>query len=212
MLTQVTPKNKEFNEYLNNFSSIILDWYKTNKESLEFINHQNFDKTHVSEKYCDDIIKQHTLHKGKPEADYALPLINDNTALEISNELAPLHREMQTFLGTYHCPLAVLYPPGGGISWHNNADAPGYNLLATWSETGDGYFLYRDENNNTAKVQDVPGWQIKMSYFPSYTEDKPPFYHAAYTDCLRISLAWRFLPDDSSAYMWENLKNELDFE
>ena len=56
-----------------------------------------------------------------------------------------------------------MYPPGGYISWHNNANASAYNLIFTWSETGDGYFKYIDgETKEEIVIKDKPVGNVKQ--------------------------------------------------
>ena len=48
------------------------------------------------------------------------------------------------------------------ISWHNNANAPAYNLIFTWSETGDGWFKYWDmKEQRIVKFEDKLKAQCK---------------------------------------------------
>ena len=48
-----------------------------------------------------------------------------------------------------------MYPPGGYISWHNNANASAYNLVFTWSESGNGYFKYIDGETKKEIVEGI---------------------------------------------------------
>ena len=46
-----------------------------------------------------------------------------------------------------------------------------YNLVFTWSETGDGQFQYMDtKTGETVVMKDRKGWQCKAGYFGSYGE------------------------------------------
>lgn len=172
---------------------------------------------YISEKYCDDIISMGRNHGGLPELEEGISL-NNHPKLKESNfhstvwpKLHTKSIELQQFLGSKHQALFLYYPPEGFIAWHNNADASGHNILFTWSETGDGWFSYRDENNETVKIKDTKGWSCKMNYFPSYDDkkDRTPLYHAAYTKCKRLSIAFRFEENDS--YL-EDLKKDLEDE
>lgn len=89
-------------------------------------------------------------------------------------------------LGITQNALSQLYPPEGYIAWHNNADAPGYNLIFTWSETGDGWFKYIDSDGKEQTIYDTKGWSLKAGYFGTYKENKL-CYHAAYTKCWRMT-------------------------
>jgi len=89
--------------------------------------------------------------------------------------------------------LASIYPPNGYMSWHTNTDAPGYNVLLTWSEKGNGFFRYQDPiTKEIVTMQDKPGWNCKVGYFGKYTETDKLFWHCCGTAELRITVAWIF--------------------
>ena len=105
--------------------------------------------------------------------------------------------------------LAAYYPKGGYIGWHTNWNAPGYNVLLTYSETGEGYFEYWDmEKKKVVRIPDEKGWQCKVGY---YGKDVPEeadlaMWHAAYTDCERLTFAY-VIPDE---FMWEGMIEDLE--
>ncbi len=88
--------------------------------------------------------------------------------------------------------LFCVYPESGFISWHNNANAPAYNFIFTWSETGDGWFKwYNQETKEVVTVHDKAGWQCKAGYFGPYEGPSNALcYHAAHTNCLRMTIAF----------------------
>ena len=52
------------------------------------------------------------------------------------------------------------------IGWHNNANASAYNLIFTWSETGDGYFKYVDGyTGDEIVIPDKKGGNVKNWLF-----------------------------------------------
>lgn len=174
-------------------------------------------KKYISEEYCHKIISKGRDHQGRPEAEYQLSVLNSKhfSKLEGWNDtLEPLifseSIKLQEYLSSTNQALFAYYPPEGYLAWHNNADAHGYNVLFTWSETGDGWFGYKDDNGNTVKVKDKKGWSCKMMYFPSYDDkEKTPFYHAAYTKCKRITMAFRF---EDAKHIWNDLMEDLTNE
>lgn len=210
----INLKNKEFLSYLDEISDLILDLNNNVKMKKPWPEEAaNF----ISEKYCDDVIAQGTGHEGFPDYSYFLPMGGDSKGLidpildnnpyfknNIVNQLTKLNNKLQLFLGAGHCALFSFYPAEGFISWHNNANAPGYNVIFTWSETGEGFFQYRDENNKTVKVNDSKGWSAKLCRFPSYTE--APLYHSAYTKCRRFTCAYIFEDQND---IWDNLCMDL---
>ena len=91
-------------------------------------------------------------------------------------------------LGLRCSALSQLYPPKGFIDWHNNANASAFNVVFTWSETGDGRFKWYDmEKKEIITMKDKKGWRCKAGYFASYGDDVPVTYHCAYTNCWRMT-------------------------
>ena len=213
----VDLKNEYVKELLDNITletNNLIDNVKIAFNDKKFL-------TATSEEYCNEIVSSGIGHSGYPDDANMLDLlsseaVNDKRLVknsyyldEVKPKLFQYNIDMQHFLGSRNAGIFTYYPPNGYISWHNNANAPGYNILFTWSETGDGYFAYRDKNNQTVKVHDKKGWSAKMCYFPSFSEDIGTFYHAASTNCRRITCAYRF--EDGEA-IWKDLKEDLENE
>lgn len=164
----------------------------------------------LSADYLKHIMKQGTKHEGYPEAilSHSLGINNLSFAYSkknivekaerITKRLAQVNNLLQTNLMMRKNALFCIYPPGGFISWHNNANAPAYNVIFTWSETGDGWFKYFDQSKKEiVKIQDEPGWQCKVGYFGPYNSDpRAILYHAAYTNCLRMTIAFTLSRDE----------------
>ena len=109
---------------------------------------------------------------------------------EYKNELLSFDNQMKELLGLSCSALTMAYPPGGYIEWHNNANAPSYNLVFTWSETGNGWFRYYDrDRKENVTIPDKAGWSVKAGYFGSYDDDKL-VYHCAATECWRMTWSW----------------------
>ena len=80
--------------------------------------------------------------------------------------------------------ISVLYPSGGYIGWHTNANQNRYNAICTFSETGNGSFKYIEEDI-IIEVKDKKGWSVKESmWFDNSIQ------HMAYTQCNRITIAF----------------------
>lgn len=180
----------------------------------------------LSDDYLKHIMGEGTKHDGYPEVilGHSLGINNlsfahreDNIiekAKLITERLYQVNTLLQTNLMMRKNALFCIYPPGGFISWHNNANAPAYNVIFTWSETGDGWFKYFDQSKKEIiKMQDQAGWQCKVGYFGPYNSDpRALLYHSAYTNCLRMTIAFtlsknelglgvqNWLIDDISSY------------
>jgi hypothetical protein len=119
-----------------------------------------------------------------------------------------LNFKLMTELSAKKNTLVTCYPPGGFISWHNNANASGYNLILSWSENGDGWFDYWDaDKKERVRIPDHAGWQAKMTYFGSYKEPDYLCYHAASTNCLRLSIAYVWGPHET---VWQEVIQDLE--
>lgn len=115
--------------------------------------------------------------------------------------------KLMTFLGSHENALVAYYPNNGYIGWHHNGNAPGYNILMSYSTDGNGYFKYYDrDNNKVVYMNDKPGWNLKVGYYPD--ERKEPervYWHAAATTNPRLSIA--FIVRNKE--MWTNMIEDL---
>jgi len=210
-------KNQEFIDILNEYKDVLLHRKNENDEpyiakelSVSFENHKAED--YVSDEYLKDIISQGRSHNGFPAVLKGFVGLkweetqHKNTV--IKNATKTLNSKLIEFLSCRNNALNACYPPGGFISWHNNANAKGYNIIITYSETGDGWFDYWDlEKKERVRIQDKPGWQAKMTYFGPYEDPDKLCYHAAYTDCYRITVAFVFAEADE---FWQEVIEDLE--
>ena len=178
---------------------------------------------YISEEYRKKIMNMGSAHDGFPEKlkGYNLKLEgHDDTylykegagGLHISENAHKHSTTLQTILSTNKNALNVVYPPGGFISWHNNANASAYNIILTWSETGNGWWKHVDPyTNEIVTIPDKPGWQAKAFYFGAY-EDSPQdiVYHAASTDCWRMTVSYIF--DRHHKDYWEDVIEEMEYD
>lgn len=107
------------------------------------------------------------------------------------------------FLGTHQVALSMLYPDNGYIGWHHNGNAPGYNILFTYSQDGDGYFKYYDyKTESFVTINDNPGWNAKVGYYPDEKiQPEKVFWHCAETKLRRITIAFVV----KNKKLWENM-------
>ena len=111
------------------------------------------------------------------------------------------------FLGTPNNALTMFYPDNGFIGWHHNGNAPGYNILLTYSQDGDGCFKYYDRLTQQIVIHKDPvGWSAKVGYYPSEkTETERVYWHAAETKKARLSIAWVI----NQREMWKNMISDI---
>lgn len=177
----------------------------------------------AGDRHKDEIIAQGTHHEGFPDSMFGYEVSVHREGHEFfkrnapaiyrrdaTSQIANLNAQMMNWLGTKHNALTACYPPGGFISWHNNANAAAYNLIFTWSETGDGRFKYVDPiSREVVVMEDHKGWQCKAAYFGHYGEPENLFYHAAETDCWRITVSFTFNTDEASVEFREEILEDI---
>ena len=151
-MRDIPINNPYVKEALNNFL-----WYYENKDlvmkTIKRIGNTKSRKQFTSKKYLDNLVFMGRDHNGYPEdmcsyelkADKLESNIKDNThAAELIKRYSDYNTELCSILCTKNNALTTMYPPNGFIGWHNNANASAYNLIFSWSETGDGHFQYID--------------------------------------------------------------------
>jgi hypothetical protein len=218
IMRSVTIKNETVLKILNEFKDLWWEKKDTDLKKYHLNSNDANREDYITEGYKNKIMGMGSLHNGFPEKlkGYSLKAesisgINryDKT---ISENFTILNEKLQQELGTQHNALSTVYPPGGFISWHNNANASSYNLIFTWSENGDGYWKHVDPyTGNEVLVKDVPGWQCKAFYFGSYEDDPGDLvYHMASTDCWRMTISYIF--DRHHKEYWEDVIEELETE
>ena len=212
-MLDVPINNTDILESLNKFL-----WFYDNKDNCDWkLWGRSKERNHfIGDSHKETIISMGRRHNGYPESGhyYNFKPQNENASFIPSETLQyynTINSEMQEKLCTKHNALCVMYPPGGYISWHNNANASAYNLVFTWSETGNGYFKYIDgETKEEIVMQDVPGWQCKASYFGAYDEPAHKLvYHTASTDCWRITVSYIFNREELSLGIQEDVIEEI---
>ena len=230
MLKDIPVRNKELLEILNRY----VDLYNTDgfMDNVHLHCENETDEESrdrwLSEKYLQEIVNMGENHEGFPDhmVSYSFkphqPEHNtyafENSAdidyrKKIMDQVYSTNDQMMFFLGVRNNALTSFYPPGGYISWHNNANAAAYNLIFSWSETGDGWFKYLDpETKEIVHMQDHAGWQCKAGYFGHYGEPDKLCYHAASTDCRRITVSFIFDISGGSMSLQDEVIEEISTE
>lgn len=225
-MKNVNLRNPDIIDGLESMRKIWWDDISDMKKVFRLTSSDAEREKYISEEYMREIMNKGHSHDGFPEElrGYNLKtkdadindVRNDNERsdkfVEFSAKYRTANANLQSLLGTFNNALAAVYPPEGFISWHNNANASAYNLVCTWSETGDGYWQHFDQyENKVITVKDKPGWQVKAFYFGSYTDNpKDIVYHAASTDCWRMTVSYIF--DRHNKEFWEDVIEEMECE
>lgn len=116
-------------------------------------------------------------------------------------------QKMVKYLGVTCNALSMIYPDNGYIGWHHNGNAPGYNILLTYSIDGDGNFKYYDyQTKDFVILQDNPGWNVRVGYYPDQNKfPEKVFWHCAETKKKRITVAFVI----NHKGMWTDLIEEI---
>lgn len=158
----------------------------------------------VSDSYLDQMRSKKD-NVGFPEETYGADFrdVEVYDTNHFYDRVKRLDNELMQFVGSRNNALKMYYPPGGYIGWHNNANAPGYNILFTYSETGEGDFRYiHPQTNETIIMPDKKGWSCKVGYYDAIGGQ--PLWHAAWTNCNRLNWAYIIHP-----LLWVDLADEL---
>jgi len=216
-MRDIKINNQEVLNALNDYK----DWLYSKWQSGDMDRDLKLNcKDHTRDRWIADDYLQRQIAKGRghdgyPESMRVYAGTMPDTSVEIHKESLEyrdkgeeINQKLMTLLSAKKNTLITCYPPGGWISWHNNANASGYNVLFSWSETGDGWFDYWDlEKKERVRVPDVPGWQCKMGYFGGYDQPERVCWHAASTDCLRMSVAYVFAEAET---MWQDIIDDIE--
>ena len=216
----INIQNSEFLDILNEYKDVLLKREPGDDTPLiaKEVPVQHKDETDpekwVGDEYMHEIINMGRGHDGFPKVLKGFSGLKHEDERNLKGKVIKdashkLNSKLIEFLSCRNNALNACYPPGGFISWHNNANAKGYNIIITYSETGDGWFDYWDtEKKERVRIQDKPGWQAKMTYFVPYNAYPDQIcYHSAYTDCYRITVAFVFAEADE---FWEDVIEDLE--
>lgn len=219
MMEEVIVRNEDIKEILNDML-----WFYEHREDLidikaDCVEHADERDYLVSDEYCKIIRDAGSAHNGFPEKLYGYNLRAmdaDRGSRRLPEEWLSkwnvLNERLMQQLAVRNVAVATLYPPGGYIAWHNNANANGFNILFTWSETGEGSFDYIDENGERVVLKDKANeWVCRYGHFGKYHQDKYPIvYHAADTDCWRITVAFVFNSSETAGGLQEFIIEEIE--
>ena len=77
-------------------------------------------------------------HEGFPEEKYGIDLTDiKSTPLEYRDKIIDVTKQLNNFFGSQFNAVKMYYPKDGFMSWHNNHNVPGYNILMSYTKNGD---------------------------------------------------------------------------
>lgn len=201
-LKKYVVKNPRVLDLLEKFRYTYREIYRPEETNICLSPNQKGMADHYTdENEMNRIIEMGEDHKGAASNAYSFAIkpefYKGDDSTEYRRKWIELDAEMKTELGLKSSALSQLYPPQGFIGWHNNANASAYNLIFTWSETGDGWFKFIDpKTSELVTIHDEKGWNLKAGYFGSYGSGNV-VYHAARTNCYRMTLSYVMEHDEN---------------
>ena len=145
---------------------------------------------------------------GFPEITHGIDLMRFRPPHQsLAEALVVLDHELLNWSGSRNNAVKMLYPKGGYMGWHHNANAPGYNILLSWSEKGTGFFRYQDPiSKEVVTMHDTPGWTCKVGYYGPWHEPDRIYWHcAAAPEEERVTLGY-IIPHEG---MWASMCDDI---
>jgi len=209
-LNFIPLQNQRLISYLQNLTEVV---YSDKLKSIISKYRPHFDNLQPGAHSCDDsyLLKAFELKLedyGFPRSSLGCGMRDaDIHNMEFIDGVQKFVSKIGNFLGTPNNALVMAYPDKGFIGWHHNGNAPGYNILMTYSQDGDGFFKYWDtESKSIVTMPDKKGWSVKVGYYPDQVKARDKVYwHCASTNKQRLSVAWVL----DHRGMWENMINTI---
>jgi hypothetical protein len=144
------------------------------------------------EEYLKEIVDKDGQHIGYPERTISVDIASEErVSSEHKKKRSDLADALCAYLGARNQAVNVFYPEGGYMGWHNNWNASGYNILLSYSPTGNGFFRYMDPlTKEIVTMEDKPGWTCKVGYYGRGREPDKVYYHCAGSYEPRVTLGF----------------------
>ena len=194
-MTEVVIRNKEFLKTLDGFVDDFFSRpYDDPKYTMVSSERAKTEPEYfTSREYLDECLKGDPI--GPPAESVGNPIsYMVRQDKEIWHDyMLRVKYDFASEIGAHTSALLNYYPKGGFVGWHTNWDAHCYQVLFTWSRTGNGYFRYYDKDKDEIiHIPDVAGWQCRYYYFGRIDEPEHLCWHSAYAGEDRITLAYKF--------------------
>lgn len=197
-MTEVVIRNKHLLKRLNGFVEeffSIEDYNNPKYRVFSSEDHVSNAEYYCGKEWLDHMLLNWESHSGYPEQHMSQPISNmvkeDPEKFTVFRD--KVKNDFAVEIGAMHSALLNYYPQNGFVGWHTNWNANCYQILFTWSKTGNGYFKYYDKKKDEiVTIQDKPGWQCRHYYFGRKDEPDHHCWHAAYAGEDRITLAYKF--------------------
>jgi len=203
-MEQVSIRNPELLTCLNKYKDLVIP----QRDKIELRGELDEENYYSSREHLNTMLDKADTHIGFPEVTYGNDLL-DRSVSPFFEEVFEIRQELGNILVSPNCAVMMYYPEGGFMSWHNNHNCPGYNILLSWTETGNGFFKYLNlENDSLVTMHDSPGWTAKVGYYGSNDEPDKLYWHCAKAFEPRLTLGY-VIPDKQ---MWEMMVDDIQAE
>ena len=179
-------------------------------ENMKNVAIKEMNKEATGEEYLLKAVEKGALEHGWPRHSWGLELslqkryIDDK---ELIDRAGKTNEKLMNFFGARNNALQMFYPAGGYIGWHNNCNAPGYNIVLSCNPEAKGYFEHYDHvNKKFNRFNDKSGWNCKVGYFGSDKEPDKVYWHCAYTDSPRLTFSYVIYDRN----LWQDMVDDID--
>lgn len=175
-MKSINITNPELQDILNTFMDVLQSCDRSGYP---------YGKSDITPEYaCGEEYLKHMQGKqvdGFPEKTFGVDLSRFNPPHDsLRKALTKLDQDLIAWSGSRNNAVKMLYPKGGYMGWHHNANAPGYNIILSWSKGGSGYFRYQDPiTKEIITLEDTPGWTCKCGYYGKFSEPDKIIWHCA---------------------------------
>lgn len=204
-MKQISIENNDLKEILNRYITALLAVdrssfpYKNSRSDItaeyatgrEYLNHMQGKKV-----------------DGFPEKTLGIDLMQWTSPHQsLNNAIKQLDSDFIKWSGSRNNAVKMLYPQGGYMGWHHNANAAGYNILMSWSKEGKGYFRYQDPiTKELVTMNDSPGWTCKIGYYGPWHEPDRIYWHCASAEHEERMTLGYIIPHQG---MWESMEEDI---
>ena len=186
-------------------STFLEDLLKTDRTKFPYDNPQGFTAEKATgNEYLHEM--QNKKVDGFPERTRGIDM-SRYTPPAMSTSLKRLDEDLLAWSGSRNNAVKMMYPEGGFMGWHHNANAPGYNILLSWSKEGKGFFRYQDPiTKEIITMHDTPGWTCKVGYYGAWHEKDRIYWHCASAEHEeRLTLGY-IIPHEG---MWNDMIDDI---
>ena len=201
------PYNPELMAMLDDF----IDWfYSIDRTRIKVNGKPDTDEFYTNLEHLEES-KKIPIHErggeGYPKTVHGIDMLMALAPPDYMSRFRDISNDLNQWFGSKYCAVQMYYPQNGFMDWHNNGNAPGYNILLSHSSNGGGFFRWQDPvTEEIHTVFDKPGWNLKTGYYGRHDEPDKSVWHCARTyDSERITFGY-VIPDIN---MWQMMIDDI---